>query len=188
MDTATSFSLSRRAEDYAADSAPTRAKQNAAATPKRDRRRTLTKLDKRGRVGKRVARLVTTYPDAALLALAARCEAATKRYYAASDAYAEAEFAVPHNEAEEAETLRLQSIALDELRDLAMPMLWLRASTVDGLLAKARAMKFSIPEDDVIRHRIEEGLKDEGPFEPTPMVMALARDLLALAREAEPTA
>jgi hypothetical protein len=130
---------------------------------------------------------ITTHPDAVLLALSARCVAAAKRYEAASDVYARAEFAVPHDEAEEAEALRLQHIALDELRDLAVPMLWLRASTVDGLLAKAKAMRFSLPEDDAIRHRIEEGLKDEGPFDPNPMAMALARDLLALASAAATT-
>jgi hypothetical protein len=57
-------SLPRRAEDYAADSAPAQARQNAAASPKRDRRRLLTKLDKRGRVGKRVARLVELFEGA----------------------------------------------------------------------------------------------------------------------------
>jgi hypothetical protein len=77
--------------------------------------------------------------------VAARCEAAAKHQGAASDAYAGAEFAVPHDKAEEAEALRLQGIALDELRDIAVPMLWLRATTVDGLFAKAKAMKFSIP-------------------------------------------
>jgi hypothetical protein len=57
------------------------------------------------------------HPDAALIALAERCEAAAKLADVASDAYARAEFASPHNEAEEAEALRLQGIALDELRD-----------------------------------------------------------------------
>jgi hypothetical protein len=47
-----------------ADSAPSQARQNAAASPKRDRRRLLTKLDKRGRVGKRVARLVELFEAA----------------------------------------------------------------------------------------------------------------------------
>ena len=58
-----------------------------------------------------------------------------------------------------------------------MPMLWLRASTVDGLLAKAAAMKFVFPDDDAIRKRIEGRLKE-----------ALARDPLALASAAATTA
>jgi hypothetical protein len=57
-------SLPRRAEDYAADSSPSQARQKAAAPPKRDRRRTLTRIDKRGRVGKRVARLVELFEAA----------------------------------------------------------------------------------------------------------------------------
>jgi hypothetical protein len=93
------------------------------------------------------------------------------------------QFASPHNGAEEAEAQRLQGIALDELRDLAMPVVWMKASTVDGLLAKARAMKFAFPEDGAIVERIEEGLKEEGPFDAEPMSFSLARDLLALARE-----
>jgi hypothetical protein len=59
------------------------------------------------------------HPDADLFALAERCEAAAKRADVAADAYGVAEFASPHNEAEEAEALRLQDISLDELNDLA---------------------------------------------------------------------
>lgn len=51
------------------------------------------------------------------------------------------------------------------------------------LLAKARAMKFAFPEDGAIVERIEEGLKEEGPFDAEPISLSLACDLLALARE-----
>ena len=56
-------------------------------------------------------------------------------------------------------------------------------STVDGLLAKARAMKFALPEDGAIVEWIEAGLKEEGPFDAEPISLSLACDLLALARE-----
>jgi hypothetical protein len=124
------------------------------------------------------------HPDADLFALAERCEAAAKRAAVAADAYAVAEFASPHNEAEEAEALRLQGIALDELEDLATQVVWTRALTVDGLLAKARAMKkVAFLEDGEIVTRIEKGLREEGPWDADPMAMALARDLLVLAGE-----
>ena len=57
---------------------------------------------------------MTAHPDAPLIALAAMCETAAKQFEAASDEYARAEFAVPHDGAEEAEALRIQTIALDE--------------------------------------------------------------------------
>ncbi len=45
------------AAQSSADVSPSQATQRAAVAPKRDRRLTLTKLDKRGRFGKRVAEL-----------------------------------------------------------------------------------------------------------------------------------
>jgi len=131
-----------------------------------------------------VAGVARSHPDAELFALAERCEAAAKRADVAGDAYAVAEFASPHIEAEEAEALRLQGIALDELEDLAMQVVWMRALTVDGLLAKARAMKkVAFPGDGAIVERIETGLKTDGPWDADPVALALARDLLALAGE-----
>ena len=59
----------------------------------------------------------------------------------------------------------------------------MRASTVDGLFAKAKALQFAFPEDGAIATRIEEGLKEEGPFDAEPISLSLACDLLALARE-----
>ena len=56
---------------------------------------------------------MTAHPDAPLIALAAMCETAAKRFEAASDEYARAEFG-SHDGAEEAEALRIQTIALDE--------------------------------------------------------------------------
>ncbi|MGC2787707.1 MAG: hypothetical protein WA397_28515 [Roseiarcus sp.] len=44
-------------------------------------------------------------------------------------------------------------------------------------------MKFAFPEDGAIVERIEEGLKEEGPFDAEPISLSLACDLLALARE-----
>jgi hypothetical protein len=48
----------------AADILPSQAKQDAAVSPKRDRRLTLTRIDKRGRLGKRIAELTEMFVDA----------------------------------------------------------------------------------------------------------------------------
>jgi hypothetical protein len=123
-----------------------------------------------------------TQTDADLIALVERCEAAAKRYGLASDAFAKAEFASPHNEAEEAEAERVQSIALDELRDLGVSLARMQASTVDGLLAKAKALKFAFPTDDALAERLEEGLMDDA-FDADPISLSLARDLLVLSNQ-----
>jgi hypothetical protein len=120
-------------------------------------------------------------PDADIFALASRCEAAGKRSVVATDAYAVAEFAEPHDQAAEDEALRLQGIAIDEFRDAALPLVWARATTVAGLLAKARAAKFFFPEDNWIVTAIQEAIRDNGIFEHEPMSLSLARDLIALA-------
>lgn len=52
------------AEQMAADISPSQAKQNAVATPKRDRRKTLTKIDRRSRLGLRVDELKALYESA----------------------------------------------------------------------------------------------------------------------------
>jgi hypothetical protein len=119
-------------------------------------------------------------PDADLIALADRCTAANERFGVAADAYARAEFAVPHNEAEEAEADRAQMAALDDLRELVLPLARMQPSTFDGLLVKAKAMKFAIPEGDVRAKIIEEAL-EEDPFLPESMSLVLARDLVVLA-------
>jgi hypothetical protein len=124
---------------------------------------------------------MTAHPDAPLIALAAMCETAAKRFSAASAEYARAEFAVPHDGAEEAEALRIQTIALDENQDIIMPIVWMRASSVDGVLAKARALRCAFPDDDGIAKMIAEALRVDGPFDPLPASLSLARDLLALA-------
>jgi hypothetical protein len=118
-------------------------------------------------------------PDADLIALADRCTAANERFGVAADAYARAEFAVPHNEAEEAEADRAQMAALDDLRELVLPLARMQPSTFDGLLAKAKAMKFAIPEGGGAKI-IEEAL-EEDPFLPESMSLVLARDLVVLA-------
>jgi hypothetical protein len=122
-------------------------------------------------------------PDADLIALADRCIAANERLGAAADAYARAEFASPHNEAEEAEADRGQTAAIADLRELVLPLARMQPSTFDGLLAKAKALKFAIPEGDVRAKIIEEALEG-GPFEPESMSLVLARDLVVLAGEA----
>jgi hypothetical protein len=120
------------------------------------------------------------HPDADLIALADRCIAANERFDVAADTYARAEFASPHNEAEEAEADRAQSAALDDLRELGLPLARMQPSTFDGLLAKAKALKFAIPEGDVLAKVIEEAF-EEDPFVPEPMSLVLARDLIVLA-------
>jgi hypothetical protein len=40
----------------------------------------------------------------------------------------------------------------------------MRASTVDGLLAKAKALKFAFPEDDAIAERLGEASGTDGPI------------------------
>jgi hypothetical protein len=52
------------ANQYSADVSPQPPKQSAAVAPKRDRRLTLTKIDKRGRLGKRVAELTEMFTAA----------------------------------------------------------------------------------------------------------------------------
>jgi hypothetical protein len=127
------------------------------------------------------AELLFTLPDADILALAERCEAAARRAGVASDAYAVAEFAEPHDQAAEDEALRLQGIALCELGDAALPLVWARATTFAGLLAKARALTCSIPED--ARIAIEDALQDNGIFDAEAPSLSLARDLIAIAGE-----
>jgi hypothetical protein len=124
---------------------------------------------------------MTAHPDAPLIALAAMCETAAKRFEAASAEYARAEFAVPHDGAEEAEALRIQTITLDENQDIIMPIMCMRASSFDGVIAKARALQCAFPNDDEIAKMIAEALRVDGPFDPLPASLSLARDLLALA-------
>jgi hypothetical protein len=85
---------------------------------------------------------------------------------------------------ESKEALRIQNITLDELWDILMPTVWMRASSVDGLLAKARALRSAFPDDTAIAEMIAEALRVDGPFEPLPASLSLARDLLALAEVA----
>ena len=79
------------------------------------------------------------HPDADLMALADRCIAANERFGVAAEAYARAEFASPHDEAEKAEADRAQNAALDYLSELGLPLARMQPSTFDGLLAKAKA-------------------------------------------------
>jgi hypothetical protein len=123
---------------------------------------------------------ILPHPDADLIALADRCIAANERFDVAADAYARAAFASPHDEAEEAEADRIQGAALDHVEELGLPLARMQPSTFDGLLAKAKALKFAIPEGDVMAKIIEEAL-EEGPFVPEPMSLVLARDLIVLA-------
>jgi hypothetical protein len=120
------------------------------------------------------------HPDADLIALANRCIAANERFDVAADAYARAEFASPHKPRVEAEADRAQSAALDRTWELGLPLARMQPSTFDGLLAKAKALKFAIPEGDVMSRIIEEAL-EEDPFVPKPMSLILARDLIVLA-------
>ena len=123
-------------------------------------------------------------PDADLIALADRCIAANERFGVAADAYARAEFASPHNEAEEAKADRAQDAALDDLRELALPLARMQPSTFDGLLAKAKVLGLvAIPDGDVRAKIIEEALAED-PFDCESMSLVLARDLIVLAREA----
>jgi hypothetical protein len=58
----------------------------------------------------------------------------------------------------------------------------MRAASVDGLLAKARALRrCAFPDDATIAEMIAEALRVDGPFEPLPASLSLARDLIALA-------
>jgi hypothetical protein len=132
------------------------------------------------RANARTMSKASPHPDADLIALADRCIAANERFYVAADAYARAEFESPHNEAEEAEADRAQSAALDDVRELGLPLARMRPSTFDGLLAKAKALKFAIPQGRVLAKIIEEAL-EEDPFVPEPMSLVLARDLIVLA-------
>jgi hypothetical protein len=100
-----------------------------------------------------------------------------------SRAYAEAEACCWRAKDAEAEAERLQAIALDELRDLGVSLARMRPATFAGVLAKAKAMKFSFPEDDAVAAKIEECLKVEGPFDSEAIALSIARNLLALAEE-----
>jgi hypothetical protein len=122
--------------------------------------------------------------DADILALAERCEAAAKRADAACDALNVAESAEVRDKTAVDEALRLQGIALDEFRDVALPLIWARATTPSGLLAKVRALKFVFPaDDDSMVAKLEKALKVEGVFEPNATLYSLIRDLIALAGE-----
>jgi hypothetical protein len=124
---------------------------------------------------------LSAHPDAEVFALAARCEAAAKHFNVTCDAYAVAEFAEPHDQAAEDEAQRLQGVAQDELGEATLPLVWARATTFAGLLAKARSLKCAIPED--ARIAIEGALQDNGIFDPEAPALSLARDLIALAGE-----
>jgi hypothetical protein len=128
-------------------------------------------------------------PDADIFALASRCEAAGNRADAACDALEVAELAKPRAKAAVDEALRLQGIALDEFRDVALPLIWARATTPSGLLAKVRALKFVFPaDDDSMVAKLEEALKVEGVFEPEATLFSLVRDVLTLAGKSEAAA
>jgi hypothetical protein len=117
--------------------------------------------------------------DVALIALASLCEAAGRRTDVAADALAEAENASPRDKAAEDEAYRLQGLANDEFKQLSTPMLRMRASTLEGVFAKAKAFKLtSFPKG--IANRIEEGLEDDEGVCPTPISLSLVRDLLVL--------
>jgi hypothetical protein len=132
------------------------------------------------RANARTMSKTSPHPDADLIALADRCIAANARFEVAADAYARVEFASPPNEAAKAEADRAQGAALDGLWELGLPLARMQPSTSDGLLAKAKALKFAIPEGDVMAKVIEEALKED-PFGPEPMSLVLARDLIVLA-------
>jgi hypothetical protein len=119
--------------------------------------------------------------DAVLIALASLCEAAGRRTDAAADALAEAESASPHDKAAEPEASRLQGIANDEFEQLSTPLLRMRASTLEGVFAKAKAFKLTSFPLKGVANKIEKGLEDdEGVFGPTPISLSIVRDLLVL--------
>jgi hypothetical protein len=76
--------------------------------------------------------------DVALIALASLCEAAGRRTDVPADAYDEAQNRSPHDKASEDEAYRLQGIANDEFEQLSTPLLRMRASTLEGVLARRR--------------------------------------------------
>ena len=61
------------AAQLSADISPSQVKQNAIGLPKRDRRLTLTKIDKRGRLGKRIAELTEMFAAAIGVDLTPMC-------------------------------------------------------------------------------------------------------------------
>ena len=112
--------------------------------------------------GSETAGGLSAHPDADIFALAARCEAAEKHFNATGGAYDVAMLAEPHDQAAMDEAFRLQGIALDDLGDATLPLVWARATTFAGLLAKARALRCLLPEDT--RIAIEDALQDTGIF------------------------
>jgi hypothetical protein len=115
-----------------------------------------------------------------IFALAAQCEAAAKRFDVAADAHGVAESAAPRDKAAVDETFRLQCIASDEFRDAALPLIWAKATTAAGLLAKARALKIAGPLGDWTK-KIEKALDAEGVWDPDATLYSLIRDLDAIA-------
>jgi hypothetical protein len=132
------------------------------------------------RANARTMSKTSPHSDADLIALADRCIAANERLEVAAAAYARVEFASPPNEAAKAEADRTQGAALDELEELILSLARMQPSTFNGLLIKAKALKFAFPEGDVLAKVIEEALKED-PFGPEPMSLVLARDLIVLA-------
>jgi hypothetical protein len=99
-------------------------------------------------------------------------------------AYDVAEFAEPHDQAAEDEADRLQGIASDELDNAVLPLIWARATTAAGLLAKVKALKIANPVDDEeLVLKIEKALEVEGVWDPDATLYSLIRDLVALAEE-----
>ena len=46
-----------------------------------------------------------------------------------------------------------------------MPIMWMRASSFDGVIAKARALQCAFPDNDEIAKMIAEALRVGGPFQ-----------------------
>ena len=85
----------------------------------------------------------------------------------------------PHDQAAQEEADRLQGIASDAFRDAALPLIWARATTAAGLLAKVRALKCAFPGEDC-QIALDNALRDDEIFDPAPASLSLARDLIAL--------
>jgi hypothetical protein len=112
--------------------------------------------------------------DAELLALAETVAVAAKRWDDALDV-----FVATEDRFEDASLVRAE--AFDSLERIASHLAKTRVSTIDGLLAKARALESAFPDDDGFADLIRQGLDSHGPVDAHTIALSLARDILALA-------
>jgi hypothetical protein len=86
------------------------------------------------------------------------------------------------------EARRAQGAAQEEFIGLASVLAQTRATTVDGLIAKARGLQSVFTDDENITKTINRDMRLFGVFDDDTMALVIARDVLALAQRGEAAA